>query len=92
MIIHGIKMIIQELISIIRNINIKVDAIAIILVAVVFYLCYRKTKKTRMLGEEKNLLKKQMVIALITFSYIIVIFDITLLNKGIYVNLAAKNI
>ena len=39
-----------------------------------------------MLGEEKNLLKKQMVIALITFSYIIVIFDITLLNKGIYVD------
>ena len=44
MIIHGIKMIIQELISLIGNLNIKVDAIAIILVAMYFTERPRKPK------------------------------------------------
>ncbi|WP_313755835.1 VanZ family protein [Tissierella sp.] len=79
-------MIIHEIIRLITKLNLKVDGVAIVLVAIACYIFYRKSKRTRILIEEKNLLKKQMLVIFITFSYIILIFDVTLLNRGIYVD------
>lgn len=77
-------MILQDIIVMVKNLNIKIDAIAIILTAIVCYLSYIKIKENKILEEEKDLWKRKMIIIFIAISYTIIIFDITLLNRGAY--------
>lgn len=75
---------IYELIRIIGNLNIKIISASILSTGIVCWLLYESMNKLQMLKGEKNIPKKQMLVIFIISSYIIIIFDVALLNRGVY--------
>lgn len=75
---------IYELIRIIGNLNIKIISASILSTGIVCWLLYESMNKLQMLKGEKNISKKQVLVIFITLSYVIIIFDVALLNRGVY--------